>query len=313
MSESMATGSRGIDIITAEIKFYKDKAGEAILEIGQRLNEAKALLGHGEWLDWLSGGIDFSEATAQRFMRLAREYSNPSALTDLGASKALILLALPPSERESFTAENDAAAMSTRELEKAVRERAEALELQAKAETAAAEAKRSAEEYAASLALADQRAADARAELERLRSTEPAVIVEEPDQQMIKAFKKDAAKEAKKEAENQYREKMAVATVAKENAEKRVADAERERDELKKKYEAGQASAAERIARLEKQLTAASSEAIAVFKTHFENVQTGINALLGCIKKLDDTPETREKLAAALRALCEKTMAELAI
>jgi hypothetical protein len=311
MPESMATARRSIETITAEIQFYKSIAGEAILEIGQRLIEAKAQLGHGEWLGWLGAGIDFSEATAQRFMRLAREYPNPSALTDLGASKALILLALPPGERESFAEENDAAAMSTRELEKAVRERAEALELRAQAEAEAAEAKRSADEYAAALALADQRAADARAELERLRDTAPAVIVEGPDQQTIKAYKKEAAKAAKKEAENQYREKMAVTAIAQENAEKRVADAERERDELKKRYEDGQAAATERIARLEKRLEVSSSEAIAIFKVHFEAAQGCVNNMLGCMQKLDDVPETRGKLAAALRALCEKTLAGL--
>ena len=64
---------RPIEIITAEIWAYKSQAGAAILEIGRRLIEAKAQLAHGEWLPWLKEKVEFSEATAQRFMRIARE------------------------------------------------------------------------------------------------------------------------------------------------------------------------------------------------------------------------------------------------
>lgn len=131
------TGSvdtRPIEVITAEIWLYKQQAGAAILEIGKRLIEAKAQLAHGEWLPWLEGQVEFSEGTAQRFMRLAREYENPSPVTDLGVSKALIMLALPTSERETFVAETHVVngqektvqEMSKRELEQVIRERDEA-------------------------------------------------------------------------------------------------------------------------------------------------------------------------------------------
>ena len=86
---------RDIEAITAEILNAKRAGGEAILAIGRGLMEAKAMLSHGEWLPWLTEQVEFSESTAQRFMRLAKEWSNPSALTDLGATKALQLLARP--------------------------------------------------------------------------------------------------------------------------------------------------------------------------------------------------------------------------
>ena len=125
---------RSIEVITAEIWLYKQQAGAAILEIGRRLNEAKAQLSHGEWLPWLEEKVEFSEVTAQRFMRLAREYENPSLVTDLGASKALQLLALPASERGEFIAEKHEVngqektvmEMSKRELAQAIKERDEA-------------------------------------------------------------------------------------------------------------------------------------------------------------------------------------------
>ena len=128
---SAPSTARDIETITAEILELKQTAGSAILNIGQRLIEAKEMLDHGEWLPWLEERVEFSERSAQNFMRLAREWSNPQTLADLGASKALTLLALPPVEREEFLSEEhvvngeakSVVDMSARELEKAVKER----------------------------------------------------------------------------------------------------------------------------------------------------------------------------------------------
>lgn len=133
--------TRDIETITGEILDAKRAGGEAILTIGRCLIEAKDMLRHGEWLPWLSERVELSERTAQKFMKLAREWSNPNTLADLGASKALILLALPEGERDSFLEENNVIDMSARQLEQAIKERDEA---------------RSAAEHAA----ADQRAAE---------------------------------------------------------------------------------------------------------------------------------------------------------
>ena len=84
---------RSIGDITTEILRLKQDAGNAILGIGQRLIEAKAMLPHGEWLPWLTEQVEFSERTARNFMRLAREWTNRQALADLGAAKAFFLQA----------------------------------------------------------------------------------------------------------------------------------------------------------------------------------------------------------------------------
>ena len=126
MSEEM-TEQRSIETITAEILVYKAQAGAAILEIGKRLIEAKEQLSHGEWLPWLEHQVDFTERQAQRFMRLAQHWENPTTLSDLGASKALALLEIPVEERETFAAEVDAEHCSVRELRAAIRAREEAV------------------------------------------------------------------------------------------------------------------------------------------------------------------------------------------
>ena len=85
MSETMemavAGEVRSITAITDEIIFYKNVGGQAVIEIGKRLIEAKAQLKHGEWLPWLSEKVEFSETSAQRFMQLAREYGNTSPVS----------------------------------------------------------------------------------------------------------------------------------------------------------------------------------------------------------------------------------------
>lgn len=127
---------RTIEVITGEILEAQRKGGEAVLTIGKCLIKAKEMLPHGEWLPWLAEKVGYSEKTAQNFMRLAREFSNPQAIADLGATKALKLLALPPEEREKFVADHNVIDMTTRQLEQAIRERDEA---RAAAEQAAAE------------------------------------------------------------------------------------------------------------------------------------------------------------------------------
>lgn len=128
---SEAFEERDIDVITEEINFYKQQAGMAILEIGKRLVEAKAQLSHGEWLPWLEKKVEFSERSAQQYIRLWKEYGKSATVADLGVRKALVLLALPDTERDSFAGEKHevngeektAAEMTVKELEKAVAER----------------------------------------------------------------------------------------------------------------------------------------------------------------------------------------------
>ena len=258
-----ATGTlepRPIEVITAEIWAYKQQAGYAILEIGRRLNEAKEQLTHGEWLPWLKEKVEFSEVTAQRFMRLAREYTNPSTVTDLGASKALTLLALPASERDEFLAEKHTVhgeektpfEMSNTELATVIKERDEARRRAEDAEKALAdqmeeqqavyntdmadlrgqleEANNRAAGSAEKLTKANKDVADAqeevetlKAELEALRSAPAEVAVEQQtDQAAIDA----AAEKARAETEEKLKAKIEKAEKAKEKAEQAKAKAE---------------------------------------------------------------------------------------
>jgi chromosome segregation ATPase len=331
-TEGGALATRNIEVITSEIHFYKKQAGEAILEIGSRLNEAKSQLEHGEWLDWLGEKVDFSEASAQRLMRLAREYSDPSLVTELGSSKALAMLALPPADREEFLnethtvdgEEKTVSDMSKRELEAAVKERAEAIKAKEAAEKIAKDAEAELLALQAKLKEAESRAdeaenatkaaetdkATAAAELDNLQKAD-IQLPDEEGQQMMEDLRKQIAAEAKKEAEEKLKKKIEKADAEKAAAESKLKDAEDAKVRLAQESENVKLQQETKIQQLEKKLAAASSEHVTVFKTHYESVQSGINSMLGCIKRLQGDPEMSHKLSNALRALCQQTIGNL--
>ena len=330
---SAAGEERSITTITDEIIFYKSVGGQAVIEIGKRLIEAKAQLKHGEWLPWLSEKVEFSEASAQRFMQLAREYENPALVRDLGASKALALLALPASDRENFASEKhlvngeekSVAEMSKRELEEAVRqqkiaeaernEARRALEAQRK-ETEEANAKVQAAQDAADAARAEvknaqgtalaaqERAAELERELKALREQPVDVAVQTVDasEEQIAA----AVAEAKKDAEAEKTEALG----------KKAEELKKARDELKK-AKAEMAAAAEALKKAEderealretlekekKSAAAMDNKALAEFSVLFRQAQETVNRMTEIVDELDE--ESRPKIYRALDALAQ--------
>ena len=126
------------------------------------------MLPHGQWGGYVREQLGYSQSTANNMMRIFEEYgaaqqslfgpeAKSQALGNLSYTKALRLLALPADEREEFAEANDVEAMSTRELEAAIRERDEARR-QAEQDRADREAaEQSAKKIAEDMALANQR------------------------------------------------------------------------------------------------------------------------------------------------------------
>ena len=327
--------TRDIETITTEIIQLKQDAGNAILGIGQRLIEAKSMLSHGEWLAWLEERVEFSERTATRFMRLAREWTNQTALSDLGATKALTLLALPPEERETFMAESHlvdgeektVVDMTSRELERAIKERDAARQ---EAEAARADAQ-TAEESRAKMesdlkALTEiHRAAQegetqarealekAEAELKELRAR-PVDVAVEVDQEAVEAARKeaiagmqakvDAAEKQRKEAEQKRKEAERALSDAKKEAGANAAilaraeKAEAELAEARRQLEAA--------AKSEKASVVNQNGDLAMFNVLFSQTQEQVNKMHGLRLKLaKDDGELDGKLKAAISALAD--------
>lgn len=293
---------RDIEVITEEINFYKRQAGSAILEIGKRLVEAKEQLTHGEWLPWLEKKVAFSERSAQQYMRLWKEYGKSALSADLSVSKALVLLALPESEREGFTAgkhtvngeEKTVSDMTVKELEKAIAERNAARE---EAEKAAADIQEAKDTALA----AQEELARVRKELEELRSRPVEVAVEKVDAsaEQIAAARAEAENAAAAQVEK-AKKTLAEAQERVRKAEEQAAAAAKEKDaalDAAKSYKA-EAEAAR------KKLAAAGNEGLIKFKTLFDQTVENVNALAELLRQ---QPEgEREKLCRAMQALSQQ-------
>ena len=135
---------RSLATVTAEIRTLQDAARrmaiEYSIEIGRKLVEAKSMVAHGEWTDYLREELGFSQSTANNHMRMFEAYGaeqislngatvKSQAFANLSYTQALALLALPSEEeREAFVAGHDMASMSTRELQEELRRRGEMAE-----------------------------------------------------------------------------------------------------------------------------------------------------------------------------------------
>ena len=316
--------ARDIGVITAEIKNIQQQANALALlyavEIGRRLEEAKRALPYGAWGDWLKNEVDFSQSTANNFMRLFEEYGSAQisifgasidsqTIANLPYSKALQLLAIPADERESFAEEVGAADISVKELKAAIEERDKQKKI---AETQ----KKMKEELAEKLAEAEATAEEA------LLKADEAEKYKSQLEEMQKLFQKEkenasALRDQLKKAEADPKipkEKLDQIRKEAETSAKKAAEetAQKALDEAKRKAEAAEAEAikarlAEKQAResleeTQKKLKTASPE-VAAFKALFDDMQGVAARLRGMVDKIRETdPETAGKLSAAMKA-----------
>ena len=257
---SMEAPERTLDVVTLEIQTLQRQAIEVNLmyaiEIGRRLTEAKAMLPHGQWGDYLKIQVSYSQSTANNLMRIFREYGdNQQSLFGaaksqtfgiLPYSKALRLLAIPDEEeREQFAADHDLDAMSVRELDAAIKARDEAQREaeQLREETAAAQqeaaklreevqtaeeerqrASNMAQRLQSALSDANANAQTAAAEQERLQKeleelrNRPVDVAVETDQ--------EAVENARKAAIAEMTGKLETAKSARKEADKKLKAAE---------------------------------------------------------------------------------------
>ena len=304
---------RDIEVITQEILDAKRRGGEAILTIGRCLTEAKQTIPHGEWLPWLNERVEFSERTARNFMRLSREWSNRQALADLGAAKALTLLALPAEERESFIAENHVVGgeektvidMTSRELERAIRERKEAQEAAAKAQAEASAAEQARAKMAENMKLLNARLSGAQEDREQAAQAvarleaQLAELKEKPVEVAVETVVDQAAIEkARAEAVAGMQDKLDKAREAKKRAEDKQKIAEEALEQARLQLE-GQA-------REEKKAALGADKDLAQFEVLFDQTKDTVNRMHGILLKVRSRDEDAAgRLSKALAALAE--------
>ncbi len=313
---------RDIETITAEIQEAKLQIGENLFVIGRGLIEAKDQLPHGEWLTWLTWRVEFSEATAQNYMKLVRKYSNPEALRDLGYTKALMLLALPDETRDEYIEathivggeEKTVAEMSTRELKAALKERDEALKAAAQAQADQRLAEKAREKMAEDMQLANERIAGLNAEVEARSADgekwQREIARLEADLAKLKSRPVEVAVEAdpaavesaRKEAEARMRAQVDTAKKAQAEAEK----AKKSAEDARSKAQAEAAALRIEMAQMEKKAALTADEDLALFRMLFDQAQEIKNKMNGVVLKVrPKDPEKAQGLAKALLALAD--------
>lgn len=320
--------ARTADIIAGEINGIKGQMRQVMLsasiEIGRRLVEAKSLLDHGEWGNWLETQVEYSPSTANNLMRLFDAYGadqitlldnnvRSKAFESLSYSKAVALLGVPDEDREAFVAANDVESMSTRELQRAIKERDEAVRRQQESEADAAELSAAAEEARVRAKALSVETDAMRKELADLKAQGKSIHSAETQKA------KDEAKKARSEADD-LRRRLAAAEAAKPIAVHSGAtdeDIAAERAKAVEEYASrlaeanARAEAAEkRAADVQERMARQANTHVAKYEVLFECVVKDFGQLLGClaaIKPIDE--ETHARYLRATKGLLDKMQA----
>lgn len=314
---------RTLDMVAAEIRTFTASMLNNIIEIGRRMVEAKEMLPYGDFGKWIQENTGYSSSTANNFMRIYTEYgaaqgslfwgeSECQTFGKLSYTKALALLALPAGEREAFAASHNVDAMSTRQLQKAIRERDAALQEAEGSALRIQELEEARDKIAEAYRAAEQEKGQLRDRLRELeeKGAEPAAAdPAEIEAAVDTALADQAEKNARQMQELQ--EKLRSATIQEDELQKKLAKAKADLAEAKQKaknakaegeakYRSAADAAKAEAEQLRKKL-AMSDPATAEFKAHFATAQT---ELATCRRIAEDAPpEVREKLRSAMAAL----------
>lgn len=92
-----------IDLLTVEIKVHLNlnQMRSHVIEVGKRLIQAKDLLTHDEWQNWLKNNFNLQYRMAANFMEISRRFSKTKSISLLDIStfkpyQLIAMLALKP-------------------------------------------------------------------------------------------------------------------------------------------------------------------------------------------------------------------------
>lgn len=322
MSETISVpmaAQRDIQTVTTEIRTLHRQAQGMILnyaiEIGRRLKEAKSLLEHGEWGEWLENEVDFSRSTANNFMKIFEEYgakqvslfgdANSQTLGNLPYTHALKLLAVPAEEREDFVEKNHVEDLSSRELDRIIRERDEALK---RAEEAESKELRQADE------LARLRELENKVETQEQMAAQGRAAIRQMEEKVARAQEaleqeKKKAREKTEKLKQELEEARANPEVPQEVLDKLRGEAEKVSAAAVEQAKAEAEQARADLAQAQKELALADGD-MAVFKELFRRVQEDFGLMDETIRRIGErNAESAEKLRGAVRALLDRWVA----
>lgn len=319
MSETISVpmaAQRDIQTVTTEIRTLHRQAQGMILnyaiEIGRRLKEAKSLLEHGEWGEWLENEVDFSRSTANNFMKIFEEYgakqvslfgdANSQTLGNLPYTHALKLLAVPAEEREEFVDEHHVEDLSSRELDRLIKERDAAVRRAEESE---------ARELAQADALTELEALRDKVETQEEMAGEGRAALRQMEEKVAAAQERlDREKKKAKEREDKLRQELEEArsnpNVPEEILQKLRTEAEEASSASVEKARREAQEAKTALEQVRKDLALADGD-MAVFKELFRRVQEDFGLMEDTIRRIGEkNAESAEKLRGAVQALVKQ-------
>lgn len=315
-----------VEIVTFD-RQAKITAVSCAIEIGERLLEAKELVPHGEWGNWLKKNVNYSQSTANNFMRLYKEYgndqgslfttlTNSQTIMNLDVSKALALTVLPPEEREEFVSEHDVESMSTRDLKEALQENKE---LKQQLEEKERQITQSASQLDIAISERQRMQDKLNESVNRNAGYEKSLQLKIDAAKRLEAEKK-AAEEKQKESEKKAQElqrKMEELENQKPEVDQQVigelrAEAEKEAERRfaqeieklraeKEKAEQKATEAEEKNRQLQSKANSEQSKELIVFDEKFKSFQDSYNQINQLIAKMEGP--TADKVRGAVRKL----------
>lgn len=116
-----------IDSLAAQARTLRANIDLNMWQLARVFVEAKELVPHGEWQGWLRENADVSVRTAEDMMAAWKRFGGREDFAGIGQAKAFRLLPLPEEAEDAFFRDHDVDAMSSREVQEAVKKvRAEA-------------------------------------------------------------------------------------------------------------------------------------------------------------------------------------------
>jgi myosin heavy subunit len=309
--------------LAGEINSIKSQTRQMIMsasiEIGRRLVDAKELCEHGQWGNWLKNKVDYSQRTAENLMKIFEEYGNgqislfgkakSQALADLGYTQAVALLSLPAEQREEFVEQNDMDAMTTRELQEAIK--------------AKNEAEKALQEKSVELDEMQFEIDRQNAMISQLQETSENTELVEENQRLLAQLEEkkkdyedsqeeidrllDEINEAQEnEISSEELEKL-KAQLAKEKENNKKLAAELKKPKEKEIVEVVPEAITKELEQLRQKLANEDSPIIAKFRLQFEGIQNEFTRLMQTTDEVSSADEaTGAKLRSAIKAMLNK-------
>lgn len=290
-------------IKTAEATVYRVTLA-GVIEIGKCLEAAKEKVKHGEWEEWCTENLGYSQRQAQRFMKIADTYGNENSifgkndtLSDLSISKAYSLLSIPEDEVESFIENNDVESMTVKEL----KEKIKLLESEKDEQGA---------EMEKEIMGLQEQMEQKNDEAERLAGELAALKSQTADPDEITKLEKKLQKT--KIRENELKEKLKAEKEARDQEIQKAL--EKEGDKLKAEAETAAAkqiettrrdneSMAQQIKELEAKIDNVSNESLMLFKLKVDQLQKIYQECQEAATETPDPDKTKAALVQIMEAL----------